>query len=164
MSRLCCVPCHLHDLYHVYGEWGWSNRCYVTHIHDISTFVQKDELPLITSCQLSSSLLCVTLHLALRHKWVHSRKVQRKLILCYYIFAGALVSFVLTLDHPLGYERVYLPLCQVAYTPFYIQGDDIYWRRVNTLSAVRSDPTATCYNATSLIIPGDRLVLSFQNS
>ena len=29
-------------------------------------------------------------------------------------------------DHrPLGYERVYLPLCKVADTPFYIQGDDI---------------------------------------
>ena len=24
---------------------------------------------------------------------------------------------------PLGYERVYLPLCQVADTPFHIQGD-----------------------------------------
>ena len=26
----------------------------------------------------------------------------------------------------LGYERVYLPLCGVAYTPFHIQGDAIY--------------------------------------
>ena len=26
--------------------------------------------------------------------------------------------------HPLGYERVYLPLCNVADTPFHIQGDD----------------------------------------
>ena len=26
---------------------------------------------------------------------------------------------------PLVYERVYLPLCKVADTPFYIQGDDI---------------------------------------
>ena len=26
---------------------------------------------------------------------------------------------------PLGYERVYLPLCEVADTPFYIQGDDM---------------------------------------
>ena len=26
---------------------------------------------------------------------------------------------------PLGYERVYLPLCKVADTPFYIQGDDL---------------------------------------
>ena len=25
---------------------------------------------------------------------------------------------------PLGYERVYLPLCKVADTPFHIQGDD----------------------------------------
>ena len=25
----------------------------------------------------------------------------------------------------LGYERVYLPLCKVADTPFHIQGDDI---------------------------------------
>ena len=25
----------------------------------------------------------------------------------------------------LGYERVYLPLCQIADTPFHIQGDDI---------------------------------------
>ena len=28
-------------------------------------------------------------------------------------------------NRPLGYERVYLPLCQVADTPFHIQGDDI---------------------------------------
>ena len=27
---------------------------------------------------------------------------------------------------PLGYERVYLPLCQVADTPFHIQGDDFF--------------------------------------
>ena len=27
---------------------------------------------------------------------------------------------------PLGYERVYLPLCKAADTPFYIQGNDIY--------------------------------------
>ena len=26
---------------------------------------------------------------------------------------------------PLGYERVYLPLCKVADTPFHIQGDDL---------------------------------------
>ena len=26
---------------------------------------------------------------------------------------------------PLGYERVYLKLCEVADTPFYSQGDDI---------------------------------------
>ena len=25
-----------------------------------------------------------------------------------------------------GYERVYLPLCKVADTPFHIKGDDIY--------------------------------------
>ena len=27
---------------------------------------------------------------------------------------------------PLGYERVYLPLCNVADTPFHIQGDELY--------------------------------------
>ena len=27
---------------------------------------------------------------------------------------------------PLGYERVYLPLCKVADTSFHIQGDDVY--------------------------------------
>ena len=26
---------------------------------------------------------------------------------------------------PLGYEKVYLPLCKVAYTPFHIQGDEL---------------------------------------
>ena len=29
---------------------------------------------------------------------------------------------------PLGWERVYLPLCEVADTPFHIQRDDIYYR------------------------------------
>ena len=29
------------------------------------------------------------------------------------------------LSRPLGYERVYLPLCEVADTPFHIQGDDL---------------------------------------
>ena len=28
---------------------------------------------------------------------------------------------------PLGYERVYLPLCKVADTPFHIQGDDMFY-------------------------------------
>ena len=27
---------------------------------------------------------------------------------------------------PLGYERVYLPLCEKADTPFHIQGDEFY--------------------------------------
>ena len=27
---------------------------------------------------------------------------------------------------PLGYERVSLPLCEVADTPFHIQGDDLF--------------------------------------
>ena len=27
--------------------------------------------------------------------------------------------------HPLGYERVYLPLCEVADTPFHKQGGDV---------------------------------------
>ena len=29
-------------------------------------------------------------------------------------------------NRPLGYERVYLPLCKVADTPFHIQGDEIF--------------------------------------
>ena len=28
-------------------------------------------------------------------------------------------------NRPLGYERVYLPLCKVADTPFHIQGDEM---------------------------------------
>ena len=32
--------------------------------------------------------------------------------------------------HPLGYERVYLPLCKVADTPFHIQRDDICYIKV----------------------------------
>ena len=30
---------------------------------------------------------------------------------------------------PLGYERVYLPLCKVADTPFQVQGDEYVNRR-----------------------------------
>ena len=30
-----------------------------------------------------------------------------------------------TINRPFGYKRVYLPLCIVADTPFYIQGDEI---------------------------------------
>ena len=29
--------------------------------------------------------------------------------------------------HTLGYEKVYLPLYKVTYTPFHIQGDDIHF-------------------------------------
>ena len=36
----------------------------------------------------------------------------------------AVFKFV-SLYRPLGYERVYLPLCEVADTPFHMQGDDI---------------------------------------
>ena len=28
---------------------------------------------------------------------------------------------------PFVYERVYLSLCEVADTPFHIQGDDLFW-------------------------------------
>ena len=30
------------------------------------------------------------------------------------------------LYRPLGYERVYVPLCKVIHTPFYIQCDELY--------------------------------------
>ena len=36
-----------------------------------------------------------------------------------------LVIFSTVIFRPLGYERVYLPLCKVADTPFHIQGDDL---------------------------------------
>ena len=29
--------------------------------------------------------------------------------------------------HPIGYEKVYLPLCKVADTPFHIQGDEMFF-------------------------------------
>ena len=32
---------------------------------------------------------------------------------------------IIYLSRPVGYERVYLPLCKVADTPFHIQGDDL---------------------------------------
>ena len=38
---------------------------------------------------------------------------------------------------PLGYERVYLPLCKVADTPFYIQGDDTIYAQ-DILSMLRT--------------------------
>ena len=37
------------------------------------------------------------------------------------------VRLVFVIYRPLGYERVYLPLCKVADTPFHIQGGDIYY-------------------------------------
>ena len=42
----------------------------------------------------------------------------------------------------LGYERLYLPVCIVADTPFYIKGDDLYNEKENcseTLSEFPSD-------------------------
>ena len=37
-------------------------------------------------------------------------------------------NFIIKDNHrPLGYERVYLPLCKVADTPFHIQGDAMSW-------------------------------------
>ena len=34
----------------------------------------------------------------------------------------------------LGYKRMYLPLCEMADTPFHIQGDDIYDRSHSNMS------------------------------
>ena len=34
---------------------------------------------------------------------------------------------------PFEYERVYLPLYQVADTPFRIEGDDMFWFRVSII-------------------------------
>ena len=42
-----------------------------------------------------------------------------------YICATDLRDISLLKSHPLGYKRVYLPLCKVADTPFYIQGDEV---------------------------------------
>ena len=39
------------------------------------------------------------------------------------VWAAADVSSILYRSH--GYERVYLPLCKVADTPFHIQGDKL---------------------------------------
>ena len=36
---------------------------------------------------------------------------------------GCIIDFIIC---ALGYERVYLPLCEVADTYFYIQGTDLY--------------------------------------
>ena len=43
------------------------------------------------------------------------------------IYHTALYKFKSLIDkiRPLGYERVYLPLCKMADTPFHIQGDDL---------------------------------------
>ena len=35
-------------------------------------------------------------------------------------------EYVLKMHRPFEYERVYLPLCEVADTPFHIQLDDMY--------------------------------------
>ena len=37
---------------------------------------------------------------------------------------------------PVGYERVYLPLCKVADTPFHIQGDDVNMHLINLIYLV----------------------------
>ena len=49
------------------------------------------------------------------------------------------VADILLLIRHLGYERVYLPLCQVADTPFHIQGDEL-WRK-NTISVAITPAT-----------------------
>ena len=36
-----------------------------------------------------------------------------------------IVRSIISIYRPLEYERVYLPLCKVADTPFHNQGDDI---------------------------------------
>ena len=50
------------------------------------------------------------------------------------------------LPGPLGYERVYLPLCKVADTPFHIQGDhtrkDV--RRNNSYWFFNTPPAVLC--------------------
>ena len=35
------------------------------------------------------------------------------------------LSGLMTINRPLGYERVYLRLCKVADTPFHIQGGEV---------------------------------------
>ena len=34
-------------------------------------------------------------------------------------------NIIIWVSRPLGYERVYLPLCKVADTPFHIQGHEV---------------------------------------
>ena len=41
------------------------------------------------------------------------------------MFARSNLQRIETLSRPLGYERVYLPFCKVADTPFHIQGDQV---------------------------------------
>ena len=41
-----------------------------------------------------------------------------------HMWCGGLVRCGVRAYRPLGYERVYLPLCEVADTPFRIQGEE----------------------------------------
>ena len=58
--------------------------------------------------------------------------------------AGGSVGLLSNTSHsqiysPLGYERVYLPLCKVADTPFHIQGDELA-----NATVVKRTPRTSC--------------------
>ena len=44
--------------------------------------------------------------------------------MCNVCWLFILIEWLAVIYHTLGYERVYLPLCEMTDTPFYIQGDD----------------------------------------
>ena len=60
-----------------------------------------------------------------------SALTEDRVAVCWHIFILqpylliTAMTIILGIFRPLGYERVYLPLCKVADTPFHSQGDDL---------------------------------------
>ena len=69
--------------------------------------------------------------------------LQKKIVIpthyCETVFQSWLTS------RSLGYERMYLPLCEVADTSFYIQREEVFWKRVLCVLLLLNDCRRYCY-------------------
>ena len=72
-------------------------------------------------------------------------------------FQSNLMTFM-TLKRPLGYERVYLPLCKVADTLFHIQGDEVLFFNLKAFNDPR-EPCQRLPTSAAVIVYGIRIVI-----
>ena len=102
MNSWLHVSCYTVDGF--WHDWGTWSECSVSCANGTKTRTRRCESPKYGGAECSGSTLdnatCRERHCP-----------------------GAYKSYS---NRPLGYERVYLPLCKVTDTPFHMQGDEMY--------------------------------------
>ena len=113
----------MHDIQTVVYNKTLSEMCKSVHVIQLFTETNsqnKYSESTVSYCWEDQYKFCSLVKNILQ--WDSQNSHAINLVGLYYCFGYSIELYRL-----LRYERVYLPLCKVADTPFHIQGDDISW-------------------------------------